>query len=126
MILNLSNSLNEYYSTTRSCSLDEAYLDITNYIQKNGGNPQEIVLEMRNKIYEKTKLTASAGIGVNTLISKVCSDRNKPNGQFMVDKTPDAILSFISELPIRKVPGIGKVMERLLNALGIHTCQDIV
>lgn len=31
----------------------------------------------------------------------------------------------MSNLPIRKVPGIGRVSERVLTSLGIHTCSDV-
>lgn len=33
---------------------------------------------------------------------------------------------FIRDLPVRKIPGIGKVMERLLAALEIQTIHDLV
>lgn len=40
---------------------------------------------------------------------QVCSDRNKPNGQFLIPPELPAVLAFVEELPIRKVCGIGKV-----------------
>jgi nucleotidyltransferase/DNA polymerase involved in DNA repair len=42
---------------------------------------------------------------------QVCADRNKPDGQFVLPATLDAVNHFVSELPIRKVPGIGKVLQ---------------
>ena len=42
-----------------------------------------VVKELRSKIEKATDgLTASAGIAPNTLLAKVCSDFNKPNGQY--------------------------------------------
>jgi len=35
------------------------------------------------------------------------------------------ILKFMMDLPVRKVPGIGKVNEHILSGLNIYTCKDI-
>lgn len=45
------------------------------------------------------------GIAPNTMLAKVCSDYNKPNGQFRVQPTIDTITAFVNDLPIRKVSG---------------------
>jgi len=50
---------------------------------------------------------------------------NKPNGQFIVQNNPEDIKNFMSDLKIRKIPGIGGVMESELRALGITTCKQI-
>ncbi|XP_078071047.1 DNA polymerase kappa isoform X2 [Mustelus asterias] len=90
-----------------------------------GVTAEEAVREMRFRVEQKTKLTASAGIAPNTMLSKVCSDMNKPNGQYRIPADRDAVMDFIKNLPIRKVPGIGKVTEKMLNALGITTCTEL-
>lgn len=80
---------------------------------------------MRAAVKEETKLTASAGIAPNKMIAKICSDKNKPNGQFYLPFEREAIVSFMHDLSIRKIQGIGRVNERLLEAIGIKTCGDI-
>uniref|UniRef100_A0A8C4N7Q0 DNA polymerase kappa n=1 Tax=Eptatretus burgeri TaxID=7764 RepID=A0A8C4N7Q0_EPTBU len=90
-----------------------------------GLSAHEVAKEIRFRIEQKTRLTASAGIAPNMLLAKVCSDRKKPNGQFDLLPNKAAIHQFMKELPIRKVSGIGKVTEKLLKALGITTCQDL-
>ncbi|XP_054723809.1 DNA polymerase kappa-like isoform X2 [Uloborus diversus] len=85
----------------------------------------DIVEEIRKQIYETTQLTASAGIAPNTMLAKVCSDQNKPNGQYQICSTVEAVKSFISTLPVKKISGIGPVQGQILNAIGIHTCADI-
>ncbi|KAM5540203.1 hypothetical protein V8D89_006022 [Ganoderma adspersum] len=104
---------------------DEGYLNITSYCDEHGMTPDECVSEMRQKIHEETMLTASAGIAPNRMLAKICSDRNKPNGQFKLDFEPQAIKAFMHDLSIRKVPGVGRVNERLLESIGIKTCGDI-
>jgi DNA polymerase kappa len=59
------------------------------------------------------------------VLAKICSDRNKPDGQYRILPERAAVLEFMSTLPPRKVPGIGRVTERWLDALGIETCGDI-
>ncbi|XP_077601114.1 DNA polymerase kappa-like [Stigmatopora nigra] len=90
-----------------------------------GTSVEEAVREMRFRIEQKTMLTASAGIAPNMMLAKVCSDRNKPNGQYRLAATREAVMEFIHNLPVRKVSGIGKVSEKMLNALDISSCADL-
>lgn len=100
-------------------SLDEAYLDVT----EHPGRPGALAHVIRGLIFQKTKLTASAGIGPNKLIAKIASDMNKPNGQCEV--TWDDVPGFMSKLPVRKLWGIGHVTEQKLQQMGIATCADL-
>ncbi|KAJ8405662.1 hypothetical protein AAFF_G00316420 [Aldrovandia affinis] len=86
---------------------------------------EEAVREMRFRIEQRTTLTASAGIAPNMMLAKVCSDKNKPNGQYRIPAERQAVMDFIQDLPIRKVQGIGKVTEKMLRALGITTCSQL-
>ena len=117
----------EYDPNFAPMSLDEAYLDITNKLGDDDTNVTawDMVNEMRGKICERTGLTASAGIAPNCLLAKVCSDMNKPNGQYQLSPNPSDILEFVSTLPIRKVGGIGNVSEQILKAVGVQTCEDL-
>lgn len=90
-----------------------------------GRDAQEAVRELRFRIEQKTRLTASAGIAPNVKLAKICSDRNKPNGQFFLEPDRDVVLKFVRSLPIRKISGIGRVSEQMLKALGIETCEDL-
>ncbi|KAM6156859.1 DNA polymerase kappa isoform 2-T2 [Erethizon dorsatum] len=90
-----------------------------------GISAEEVVKEIRFRIEQKTTLTASAGIAPNTMLAKVCSDKNKPNGQYQILPNRQAVMDFIKDLPIRKVSGIGKVTEKMLKALGIITCTEL-
>ncbi|KGN43848.1 DNA polymerase kappa isoform X1 [Cucumis sativus] len=110
-----------------AASLDEAYLDITEVCKERGLTSEEIAKDLRTSIFEETGLTCSAGVAANRLLAKVCSDINKPNGQFILPNDRRAIVTFISSLPIRKIGGIGKVTEHILkDALGINTCEEML
>ncbi|XP_032069950.1 DNA polymerase kappa isoform X2 [Thamnophis elegans] len=86
---------------------------------------EEVVNEIRLRIQQKTGMTASAGIAPNMMLAKMCSDKNKPNGQYRIPPERDAVMDFIKNLAIRKVPGIGKVTEKMLKALEIETCTEL-
>ena len=60
---------------------------------------------------DEVKLTCSVGVGPNRLLSKVAADINKPDGQYVVPPDLPSIKRFVATLPIRKVPGIGKVSQ---------------
>ncbi|XP_031550254.1 DNA polymerase kappa-like [Actinia tenebrosa] len=149
------NILKDYDPDFLPMSLDEAYLDLTDYIKERqkhtekrvfykptgsqettnqdsdiqpyefGHTVDDIVKEIRFRIELETQLTASAGIACNRMLAKVCTDRNKPNGQFILSSDRDFVLQFVRDLPIRKISGIGRVSEQMLKALGITTCSDL-
>lgn len=90
-----------------------------------GISVEEAVREMRFRIEQKTMLTASAGIAPNMVLAKVCSDKNKPNGQYRLSSTREAVVDFIRTLPVRKISRIGKVSEKMLKELGITNCSHL-
>lgn len=105
-------------------SLDEASLDITEYIKRNFSSElgsldifrigEDIAQHIRKEIFEQTRLTSSAGISCNRMLAKICSDVNKPNGQKLLMGDHDEIQKFMEDLPVRKLPGVGKVTERVI------------
>lgn len=109
----------------QAASLDEAYLNITTYVDSLNMSPDQAVAELRAEIQRETGLTVSAGIAANSRLAKIGSNQNKPNGQFRLANDRRAILEFMSDLPVRKVNGIGKVFERQLDAIGVKKCRDI-
>ncbi|KAL0356919.1 UNVERIFIED_CONTAM: DNA polymerase kappa [Sesamum calycinum] len=110
-----------------AASLDEAYLDITNFCNEKGMTGAEVAEELRESVHKETGLTCSAGVAPNRLLAKVCSDINKPDGQFVLPNERMAVMTFISSLPIRKIGGIGKVTENILKGIfGITTCEEML
>lgn len=115
----------EYDPRFESASIDEAYLNITEYCQEHNMPPEDAVAQMRRQVHLRTSITVSAGIAANAKLAKICSNINKPNGQFVLPNDRVAIMSFMRDLPCRKVNGVGRVWERELKAIGIQTCGDI-
>ncbi|MGY8914723.1 MAG: DNA polymerase IV, partial [Flavobacteriales bacterium] len=118
----IRNIFLDYSDLVEPLSLDEAYLDVT--VNKKG-NPSATLIahEIRQRIYDELKLSASAGISINKFIAKVASDINKPNGQKTVN--PEEVISFLEGLEIRKFYGVGKVTADKMYRLGIFTGLDL-
>ena len=119
---NIHNILKTYTNIIEPLSLDEAFLDVSN-TTKYSGSASLMAEHIRQEIYEKERITSSAGISVNKFLAKIASDWHKPNGQFVI--TPDDIGSFVNNLKIEKIHGVGKVTAKKLQRIGIRTCSDL-
>lgn len=112
----------QYTTLIEPLSLDEAYLDVTENL-KQIASATEVAMHIREDIFRQTGLTASAGVAPNKFLAKVASDWNKPNGLFVIK--PSQVASFIQDLPLKKIPGVGKVTQEKLQQLELHTLGDL-
>ena len=103
-------------------SLDEAYLDVT-VTKTDFSSATAVAQAIRADIFAATDLTASAGIAPNKFLAKIASDWRKPNGQFVI--RPEHVETFLAPLAVGRIPGVGKVMQAKLEAIGLHTCADL-
>lgn len=112
----------EYTDLIEPISIDEAFLDVTEN-KKKILEPAVIATEIRNRIREEVRLTASAGISFNKFLAKIASDYNKPDGQYEVtlDEAPD----FIAHLPVEKFWGVGAKTRERMHKMGIFTGADL-
>ena len=69
----------------------------------------EVAQIIRQRVHASTQLTCSCGVAPNRLLAKICADINKPNGQAVLQPDLAVIKRFVDDLPVRKVPMIGKV-----------------
>ena len=112
----------DYTDLVEPLSLDEAFLDVT---ENYKGIPSGTIIaeQIRQRIFESTQLTASAGVAHCKFIAKVASDLNKPDGLTVI--TPEKAEVFLEELPIKKFFGVGKATQKKMKALGIETGADL-
>jgi len=103
-------------------SLDEAYLDVT---ENKTGLPTatRVARTVRQQIREELHLTASAGVAPNKFLAKIASDWKKPDGLYVIQ--PEEIETFLTRLPVGRIPGVGKVTEKRLEEIGIKTVGDL-
>ncbi|MBD2810961.1 DNA polymerase IV [Xenorhabdus sp. Vera] len=111
-----------YTELIEPLSLDEAYLDVTDCHHCHG-SATLIAQEIRQIIFDELTLTASAGIAPIRFLAKIASDINKPNGQYVI--SPENVDTFVKSLPLRKIPGVGKVTAKRLSDMGLETCSDV-
>jgi len=103
-------------------SLDEAYLDVTE--NKTGlMTATRVAQSIRAQIRAEVNLTASAGVAPNKFLAKIASDWRKPDGLFVIQ--PADVDTFLSPLPVGRVPGVGKVTEASLAKMGVRTVGDL-
>ncbi|CAH8183735.1 DNA polymerase IV [Vibrio aestuarianus] len=111
-----------YTSVIEPLSLDEAFLDVSDSCDCQG-SATLIAQKIRDEIWNELQLTASAGVAPIKFLAKVASDMNKPNGQFVIP--PDKVQQVVDELPLEKIPGVGKVSLEKLHLAGLYKCKDI-
>jgi len=108
-------------------SVDEAFLDITEYLNYYKKTDVEMAKMILDTIYKETKLFATCGIGPNMLISKLALDiESKKAPDFIAKWTYEDIPTKLWPVePLSEMWGIGHNMEYNLNRLGLHTIGDI-
>lgn len=99
--------------------IDEIYIDLTDV----EGETVELGMRLKAAVHAATGLTCSVGITPNKLLSKICSELDKPNGLTVLSM--DEIPTRIWPLAARKINGIGPKASEKLATLGIHTIGDL-
>ncbi len=112
----------EYTPLVETLSLDEAYLDVTDHLERHG-TATAVAREIRQRVREERRLTVSVGVGPNMLIAKIASDFRKPNGLTVVP--PEKVQAFLDPLPVRRLHGVGPATEAALKELGIATVAEL-
>jgi DNA polymerase IV len=113
--------LRDYSLLVESFGLDECFIEI------GGEDPfpaaERIAKEIKGRIKDELKLTASVGIGPNKLLAKTACDLSKPDGFFVInEKDAEAVLR---DLPVGKIFGIGPKTEKRLRDLGVSSVGEL-
>ncbi len=113
---------NRHTDLIEPLSLDEAYLDVTEN-KTDLPTATRVAKAIRQQIREELNLTASAGVAPNKFLAKIASDWRKPDGFFVIQ--PHEVQNFLLPLPAGRIPGVGKVTESKMKAVGIATVGDL-
>jgi len=114
--------LGHFSPLVEMASVDEAYLDMTS-TDRLHGRPLHSAHRLHDAMKSATQLNCSIGIGSSRLIAKVSSAKAKPNGVLWV--LPGEEAKFLAPLAVGDIPGVGKVMEQKLHAIGIQKVGDL-
>ena len=103
-------------------SLDEAYLDVSE-TAADISQAYDVAQAIKAKVKDVTRLTASAGVAGNKFLAKIASDKDKPDGLFVI--FPEQVDDFIESLPVHLFHGVGKVTAAKMEELSIKTGADL-
>ena len=109
-------------------SIDESFVNLGPYLTLYNKTADEIVADIQQKIYEKTGLTATAGISYNIFMAKVALDNEgknlKPNYRVTWSKE-DVEKKLWKVKPIEKIWGISGGYKRRLEEIGIDSIEKL-
>ena len=114
--------LQHFSPKVEMASIDEAYLDLTG-TERLHGTPLQAAHKLHQAVMQATALNCSIGIAGSRMVAKVASDQAKPNGILWI--VPGQEANFLAPLDVRKIPGVGKVTEANLHAVGIRKVGDL-
>ncbi|MCC7042291.1 MAG: DNA polymerase IV [Acidobacteria bacterium] len=103
-------------------SLDEAYLDVTHNAWEEP-LATNVARRIKTLIREATGLTASAGVAPNKFLAKIASGWKKPDGLTVI--APERVESFLQQLPVDALWGVGPVTAKRLHERGITRLVDV-
>ena len=102
-------------------SIDEAYIQLADLPDLSAAVP--VAKELKAQIKAERNLTASIGVASNKFLAKLASDFKKPDGLTLIPENDK--VAFLAPLPVRVIPGVGRVTEEILRRAGMHTLKDL-
>jgi len=103
--------------------IDEAFIEVTEKLERNFDRAKELAMIIKQELKKESELTCSIGIAPNKLVAKIASDFQKPDGLTLVK--PEAVKTFLTNLSVSKIIGVGKKTEDRLNAMGARTIGEL-
>ena len=112
----------DFSPDVQQMSIDEAFIDLTG-TEMLFGPPEETARKIKERVKKETGLTVSIGLAPTKYLAKLASDMKKPDGFYMIEEGSEE--SFMLNLPLKKVWGIGDKTYEALKSAGLRTTRDI-
>lgn len=110
--------------------IDEIYIDLTGVAgaqDHTDADPhagvRALAQRLKDAVFSATGLSCSIGVSPNKLLSKLCSDLDKPDGLTLV--TQADVPARIWPLPAQRINGVGPKASARLQGLGVHTIGEL-
>jgi DNA polymerase-4 len=103
-------------------SIDEAFADVAGCTRLFGA-PADIARAIRRRVRSELGLPISVGVARTKHLAKIASQVAKPDGLVVVD--PSAELSFLHDLPVELMWGVGPVTRARLAEIGVLTIGQL-
>ncbi len=114
--------LRHFTDLVEPVSIDEAFLDVSGS-SRLFGDGQSIARAIKRRVLKEQELTCSIGVATNKFVAKIASEADKPDGLCIVPRGEEK--SFLANLPIRKIWGVGPRSEERLKGWEVRTVADI-
>lgn len=118
----IMNIFRDFSPDVDQMSIDEAFIDLTG-TERLFGPPEETAMKIKARVKEETGLTVSVGLASTKYLAKIASGFSKPDGFYYIHKGDEE--SFMLNLPLNKVWGLGPKSLELLHSKGIRSTRDI-
>ena len=116
--------LGRFSPHVEQASIDEAYLDATG-LERLFGPVEDMARQLKAAVREATGgLNCSVGLAPVKFLAKIASDLDKPDGLYVL--RPEQVADFVRDLPVGKIPGVGRKFEAALAGLGVKTAGDVL
>lgn len=116
-------TLGNFSPTVEPASIDEAYLDASG-LERLFGPVETLARRIQEAVHAATGgLTCSVGVAPVKFLAKIASDINKPNGIYVLYHA--AMPAFLRELPVQRLPGVGKQFLKQLEGFGVRTAGQV-
>ena len=117
------NILRKYADEFELVGVDEAFIEVTERLGHDFGRSKELAMTVKQELKNELGLACSIGIAPNKLVAKIASDFQKPDGLTLV--RPEEVKTFLTNLSVGKIIGVGKKTEERLNEMGARTIGEL-
>jgi len=115
--------LRGYADSFEQTSIDEAYLNVTEKVNRSFEVARELAQRIKSKVRNDAGISFSVGIGPNKLVAKIAADSQKPDGLTVVKECE--VENFLSPLPVNLLAGVGRKTTVIMSELGISTFGEL-
>lgn len=105
-------------------SVDESFLDLTG-TERLWGPPEQIALEIQDRIYRQFEIPSAVGMGPNMLMAKLALDIEAKKTGFAKWTYDDVPAKIWPISPLSQMWGIGRRTEKTLHHMGIYSVYDL-
>ena len=114
--------LNDFTPLVERMSIDEAFADVAGCTHLFGP-PPEIASAIRRRVRAELGLPISIGVARTKHLAKIASQVAKPDGLVVV--APNTELSFLHDLPVELMWGVGPATKARLAEIDVHTIGQL-
>ncbi|PBB96138.1 DNA polymerase IV [Mesorhizobium sp. WSM3862] len=114
--------LDDFTPLVERISIDEAFADVAGCTHLFGP-PDEIARTIRRRVKSELGLPISIGVARTKHLAKIASQVAKPDGLVVVE--PGTELSFLHDLPVSLMWGVGPATKARLAEIGVETIGQL-